>query len=131
MYAIVPTVVPGPVRFSSPIPAVALAASVASASQPVPSRRQLGQTEIQNLGVASLRDENVGGLDVAVDDAFSVRRVQSFRNLDRSIQNAFDFHRAPADALLQRHAFQHSMAMKPLARSCFADFIDGANVGMI
>ena len=80
--------------------------------------------------MASLRDENVGGFDVAVDDAFSVRRVQSFRNLDRSIQNAFDFHRAPADALLQRLTLQHLHGDEPLAL-VLADFVDGANVGMI
>ncbi len=32
-------------------------------------RRDLGQPEVENLGMAALGDEDVGGLDVAMDDA--------------------------------------------------------------
>ena len=42
----------------------------------------LGQSEIENLGVPALGDENVRGLDVAVDDAFGVRGVERIGNLD-------------------------------------------------
>jgi hypothetical protein len=37
----------------------------------------LGKTKIQNFGVATLSDEYVRRLDVSMDDAFRVGRVQS------------------------------------------------------
>ena len=46
----------------------------------------LGQTEIQNLGVAAIGDENVRGLDVAVDDALLVRGVKRIGNFDGEIE---------------------------------------------
>jgi hypothetical protein len=49
--------------------------------------RDLGQSEIQNLGVAALRDKTVGWLDVAVDDALFVGRIQPLGNLDGQIEN--------------------------------------------
>jgi len=35
---------------------------------------EFGEAKIENLDGASLGDENVGGLDIAVDDAFCGRR---------------------------------------------------------
>ena len=58
----------------------------AAASTPptgVRPRRQLRQAEIEHLRVAARRDEDVGRLDVAVDDALRVRGVQRVGNLDR------------------------------------------------
>jgi hypothetical protein len=45
-------------------------------------KRNLSQPEVQNLGMATLGDENVGGLDVSVDDASSVSGVERVGNLD-------------------------------------------------
>ena len=45
-------------------------------------------------------DENVGGLDVAVDDAFGMRRIQRVGNLDAQIEQPFCFQRAIEDGLL-------------------------------
>ena len=38
--------------------------------------------EVEDLGVAALGEENVGGLDVAMDDTGRVRGVERVRNLD-------------------------------------------------
>ena len=46
----------------------------------------LRQPEIQNLGVAALGDKNIGGFDVAVDDAFGVRGVECVGNLNRQTE---------------------------------------------
>ena len=40
-------------------------------------RRNLRQTEIENLGVPMLGDKDVGGLDIAVNNSGGMRRVQS------------------------------------------------------
>jgi len=44
--------------------------------------RWIGEPEIQNLGVAAPGDENVGRLDVTVDDAFCVGGVESVGDLN-------------------------------------------------
>ena len=47
------------------------------------SRSEFRQTKIENFRVAAFGDENVGGLDVAVNDAFFVRGFETVHNLDR------------------------------------------------
>ncbi len=44
--------------------------------------RDFRQTEIQNLGASALGHKKVGRLDVTVDDALGVRRIQSIGNFD-------------------------------------------------
>ena len=43
--------------------------------------KQLGQSEIENLGLAARCDDDVRGFDVAVDDAFGVRRGERVGDL--------------------------------------------------
>ena len=64
----------------------------------------LRQSEIQNLGVPALGNENIGRLDVAMDDACSMRGIQRIRNLDGQISSSpVDLHRLAVDQMLQRH----------------------------
>ena len=45
-------------------------------------RRNLRQPEIQNLGVPTLSDKNIGGLDIAMNDSLAVRGVECLGNFD-------------------------------------------------
>ena len=90
----------------------------------------LRQTEIQNFGVPALGHKYVRRLDVSVDDAFPVRRVESLRNLDGQIQNGFDFYWSTADTVLQClpvNEFHHDESLPVL----FTDVMNGADVGVI
>ena len=42
----------------------------------------LREAEVENFGVAALGDENICGLDVAMDDAFGVRGVERVGDFD-------------------------------------------------
>ena len=50
--------------------------------------------------MAALGYEDVGGLDVAVDDAFGVRRIQRVGDIDGDGQQLLRFERPPGDAVL-------------------------------
>ena len=51
---------------------------------------QLGQAEIENLRLPTLGHEDIRRLNVAVDDAFGVRRVEPIRYLNGEIQQRVD-----------------------------------------
>ncbi len=93
-------------------------------------RRQLRQTEIQNLGLPSLHQKNVRRLDVAMDDAFGVRRVQPIGNLNPDLQKLRYLHRLPADAVLQRAALQKFHRDERTAFK-FADVVNRADPRMV
>src|SRR5271168_199355 len=61
----------------------------------------LGQTEIENLGVTALDDENVGGLDVAMNDASGVRGIQSVGDIDGQIEKLLDLEGLAGDHVLE------------------------------
>jgi hypothetical protein len=54
---------------------------------------ELGQAEVQDLRVTAIGDENVGGLDVAVDDPFGVRGIESIANLDAEFEQPVQLER--------------------------------------
>ena len=63
-------------------------------------RRKLRQTKIQYFRVPSLSYKNVSRFDVPVNDSFAVRGLQTLCNLDRQIEQTFDFHWPAGDAVL-------------------------------
>jgi len=66
----------------------------------------LREPEVQNLGMPTFGNKDVGGLDVPVDDAFCVGCVKSVRNLDGKRKDQFGFHRTTSNAVLQRESVQ-------------------------
>src|SRR5215467_5998852 len=64
------------------------------------------QTEVENFGMAALRDENIGGLDIAMNDVFGMRSVQGIGNFDGESQHVAHFHRLSANTVLQRDAVE-------------------------
>jgi hypothetical protein len=80
--------------------------------------------------LAALRDEDVGRLDVAMDDAFRVRRIKPIRNLRRDIHQRLGIHRPSRDAMFERLAFEHFHGeIRP--PFVLADLINSADIGMI
>jgi hypothetical protein len=95
-----PSAEPGLVRCCSSIVAVALFANTIWLEQPA-CRCDLRQPKIQNLGVPSLGDENVRGLDVSVDDTCDVCGIERVGDVDSDGEKDFDFQRATRDSMFQ------------------------------
>ena len=89
-----------------------------------------GEAEVENFRAATLGDENVCGLDVAVNDASVVSGVEGVGAVDADFEEAFEFQRARGDEVLQRGAVEEFHCDKGAA-VVFADVVDGADVGMI
>ena len=92
--------------------------------------QDLRETEVENFRVTSLRDEDVGGFDVAVHDSFRVGCIQSVRNLDGQRQNQLRFQRTPSNPVCQRHAVQKFHRDEGLV-TVLADVVNGADVRMV
>ena len=80
--------------------------------------------------MAALGDKDVGRLDVAVDDALGMGGFQAIGNLDGQREHVFGVHRLSPDEVLEGDAVQKFHGDEGLV-TVFADFVDGANVGMI
>ena len=80
--------------------------------------------------MAPLGDKDIGRLDVTVHDAFGVRRIEPICDLDCRHQQVFDLHGLPGDAVLQGYTLEILHGDKALA-FMFADFVNGADVGVV
>jgi hypothetical protein len=88
------------------------------------------ESEVQNLGAAAGGDEDVGRLDVAVDDARGVSRIQSVEYFHGDGAQRLHIERTIADALLQRRSVQklHGDEGAPVL---LADVVDRADVRVV
>ncbi len=90
----------------------------------------LGKTEVENFCVAARGDENIGGLDVAMNDAFGVSGVEGVGNVSADFEKALDFDGRVGDDVLERGAF-HVFHDDEDAAVVFLDVVDGADVRMV
>ena len=92
--------------------------------------RHLRQPEIENLRLTPIRDEDVRGLDVPVDDALRVCGVERIGDLDAQIEHRLDLHRLASDSVPERLALQqfHSDEGSPIG---LVNLVDGADVRML
>ena len=80
--------------------------------------------------MAAFGDEEVRGLDVAMNDSFGMRGIEGVGDFDADIEQAFQFHRAIADAVLQGNALEKFHGDEGFA-VVVADVVNGADVGMV
>ena len=86
-----------------------------------------GQTEVENLRVALGRDDDVGRLDVAVDDALGVRVGERVGNLHGEIDRAARIQRPPGDRRCQRLA-RHELEHEKQLALILADLVQRGDV---
>ena len=89
-----------------------------------------GEAEVEDLGLTAFGNENVGGLDVAMDDALGVGGVECIGNLDAEVEDGIGFEGAPFDAMFERVAFE-KLHGDEVAAVVIPDVVDGADVGMV
>src|SRR5580658_4015811 len=96
--------------------------------------RALGQAEIENLGLVAVGHENVGRLDVAVDDSLGVGSVESVGDLCAEIEQLLKIHRLvgglAVDTAFERLAFQQ-LHGDEVTSAVLADLVDGADIRVI
>ena len=94
------------------------------------ARRHLRQTEVEDLCLAALGDEEIRGFEIAVDDARTVRRIERIRDLLAERGDLLDGERLPLDRMLDRLSPQSLHHQEGLA-FVHADVVDRADVRMI
>ena len=99
-------------------------------SPSVPQDR-FGQAEVQHFHLALRRNLDVGGFQVAVNDAFLMSGFQSICDLAANAEGCFDRQRTiPRDSFPQRlagHEFHH----QAIDVAGFFEAVDGCDIGMI
>src|SRR5262249_46257485 len=83
-----------------------------------------------NFDLATPGEENVGGFDIAMDDAFGVSGVESLGDLNAKLENLIERKRFAVDVIAQRIAVDELHGDEGAA-VLFADVVNGANAGMI
>ena len=89
-----------------------------------------GESEIEDLGVAAFGDEEIRGLDVAMNDSFGMSSIEGVSDFDADIEQTFEFHRPIADAVLQGNALEKFHGDEGFV-VVVADVVNGADVRMV
>ncbi len=90
----------------------------------------LRQAEVENLGVPAFGHKDIGGFDVAVNDAFGVCGIQGVGDFNRKREQKIGIDGPSVDAMLQRHAIEkfHGNERLPVL---LADVVNRADVVVI
>src|SRR6516162_10098358 len=80
--------------------------------------------------MTALGDENVGWLDVAMNDALSVRGIESVSDFDANVEQNFHIERTAQDEVFESLAVKEFHGNEGTA-IFLADVVNCANVGMI
>jgi hypothetical protein len=92
--------------------------------------RELRQAEIEHFDAVAVCHEQVGGLDVPVDDAAPMGRVERLGNLPREVQDPGGGDRPLLDQLFDRAALEQLHRDEWLT-AVFAEFVNRTDVGML
>ena len=122
-----PTVLPGLVKSCGSMVAIC---SVARVVPELTGGFHFCQTEIENFGMAAFGDENISGLDVAVNDSLPVSGVERVGDFYGDRKELFGVQRTAIDLMLESDAIQKFHRDEALL-TIFSDFINSANVGMV
>src|SRR5262249_32030034 len=88
------------------------------------------QPKVQHLPLPSLRYEDIGWLDVSMDDSSRMGRIERIGNLDAPIQDLLGIQWLAGDPMLERLPFEelHDDEGLPLV---LPDVMNGADIGMV
>src|SRR5437016_505255 len=92
--------------------------------------QEFGEAKIENFDGATVGHENVGGLDIAMDDALFVCGVQGVSELDADVNGAQNGEGAEGNQLVEGLAFEQLHGDEGPA-IVFLDGVNGAYAGMI
>ena len=93
--------------------------------------RALGEPEVQHLHQAARADHDVAGLQVAMDDAALVRRLERLRHLHADLQRGFHIERRPCQAGSERLALHQLQHQHHRAAGHFFEPVDGGDVRVV
>ena len=90
----------------------------------------LREAEVEDLGLPARGHEDVGGLEVAVDDALRVGRLEGVRDLDPEVEERAELERPLPDPLRERLPLEqlHGDEVLPLV---LLDRVDRADAGVV
>lgn len=89
-----------------------------------------GQTEVEDFGMAATSDENVGGLDVPMNDTLRMGCIQTVGNVNSENKELFEVHGTAGNGMLKGLPVEKFHDDKSFA-VVFADVVNGADGGMI
>ena len=92
--------------------------------------RELGQAEIEHLHLSAPGEEDVGRLDVAVEDALGMRRVEGIGHLHADVEQRAEVDGATGEAQVEWLAVEQLHGEIALA-VLLVEAVDGADVGVV